>query len=137
LTSADEQAKARDMMTTILSVAFGGAIGAVGRYGVNVAAMRLIGAGFPWATVTVNVIGSFLMGVLIVVLSQKGGMRFAPFLMTGVLGGFTTFSAFSLDAITLFERGQTMQAAGYVVGTVVVALIAIMAGMAATRLAFA
>ena len=123
------------MMTSVFSVALGGAIGAVGRYGVNVAATRLLGIGFPWGTVIVNVVGSFAMGVLIVWLANKGGMRFAPFLMTGVLGGFTTFSAFSLDAITLFERGQTLQAGAYVLGSVVTALIAIMAGMAATRMA--
>ena len=123
------------MMTSVFSVALGGAIGAVGRYGVNVAATRWLGIGFPWGTVIVNIVGSFLMGVLIVWLANKGGMRFAPFLMTGVLGGFTTFSAFSLDAITLFERGQTLQAGAYVLGSVVTALIAIMAGMAATRMA--
>ena len=123
------------MMTSVFSVALGGAIGAVGRYGVNVAATRWLGIGFPWGTVIVNVVGSFAMGVLIVWLANKGGMRFAPFLMTGVLGGFTTFSAFSLDAITLFERGQTLQAGAYVLGSVVTALIAIMAGMAATRMA--
>lgn len=122
------------MMTPVISVALGGAIGAVGRYGVNVAATRMLGIAFPWGTVIVNVLGSFLMGVLIVALAHKGGMRFAPLLMTGVLGGFTTFSAFSLDAITLFERGQTLQAGTYVLGTVVVGFIAIMAGMAATRM---
>lgn len=125
------------MMTPVISVALGGAIGAVGRYGVNVAATRLIGIGFPWGTVAVNVIGSFLMGVMIVTLANKGGMRFAPFLMTGVLGGFTTFSAFSLDAVTLFERGQIVPAAAYVFGTVLVGLIAIMAGMALTRMVLA
>ena len=123
------------MMTSVFSVALGGAIGAVGRYGVNVAATRWLGIAFPWGTVIVNIVGSFLMGVLIVWLANKGGMRFAPFLMTGLLGGFTTFSAFSLDAITLFERGQTLQAGAYVLGSVVTALIAIMAGMAATRMA--
>lgn len=125
------------MMTPVLSVALGGAIGAVGRYGVNVTATRLLGFSFPWGTVAVNVIGSFLMGVLVVVLAHKGGMRLAPFLMTGLLGGFTTFSAFSLDAVTLFERGQVVHAAAYVCGTVLVGLIAIMAGMALTRWALA
>ncbi|PRY76296.1 CrcB protein [Yoonia maritima] len=125
------------MMTPVISVALGGAIGAVGRYGVNIAATRLTGIGFPWGTVTVNVLGSFLMGVMVVVLAHKGGMRFAPLLMTGMLGGFTTFSAFSLDAVTLFERGQVVHAAAYVIGTVLVGLIAIMAGMALTRWAIA
>ncbi|WP_106745975.1 fluoride efflux transporter CrcB [Yoonia maritima] len=125
------------MMTPVISVALGGAIGAVGRYGVNIAATRLAGIGFPWGTVTVNVLGSFFMGVMVVVLAHKGGMRFAPLLMTGMLGGFTTFSAFSLDAVTLVERGQVVHAAAYVIGTVLVGLIAIMAGMALTRWAIA
>lgn len=125
------------MMQTAIYVALGGALGAVGRYSVNVTTTRLFGPGFPWGTVTVNVLGSFLMGVIVVALAQKGGMRFAPFLMTGVLGGFTTFSAFSLDTMTLVERGDITQAALYVVGTVVVGLLAIIAGMALTRMVLA
>ena len=92
-----------------------------------------MGPGFPWGTLAVNIVGSFLMGVLIVVLAHKGGIRMAPFLVTGVLGGFTTFSAFSLDAITLFERGATGQAAAYVAASVVLSLAAIMLAMALAR----
>lgn len=125
------------MIQTLLQVALGGALGASARYLVNVSTMRLIGPGFPWATVTVNVAGSFLMGALVVVLAHKDATRLAPFLMTGVLGGFTTFSAFSLDALTLWERGQTGLAAAYVLGSVVLSLGAIVAGMAVTRAAFA
>lgn len=125
------------MIQTLLQVALGGALGASARYLVNVSTMRLIGPGFPWATVTVNVAGSFLMGVLVVVLAHKDATRLAPFLMTGALGGFTTFSAFSLDALTLWERGQTALAAAYVLGSVVLSLGAIVAGMAVTRAAFA
>ena len=125
------------MIQTLLQVALGGALGASARYLVNVSTMRLIGPGFPWATVAVNVAGSFLMGVLVVVLAHKDATRLAPFLMTGVLGGFTTFSAFSLDALTLWERGQTGLAAAYVLGSVVLSLGAIVAGMAVTRAAFA
>lgn len=121
------------MIQTLLQVAAGGALGASARYATNVVTMRLIGPGFPWATVAVNVLGSFLMGVLVVVLAHKGGMRLAPFLMTGVLGGFTTFSAFSLDALTLWERGQAGPAFGYVAGTVIVSLAAIVLGMSAAR----
>ncbi|MCU9848409.1 fluoride efflux transporter CrcB [Defluviimonas sp. WL0024] len=121
------------MILTLLQVALGGAIGASARYMTNVAAMRLIGPGFPWGTVTVNVVGSFLMGALVVFLAHRDGMRLAPFLMTGVLGGFTTFSAFSLDALTIWERGQTMLAAAYVLGSVTLSLAAIVAGMAAVR----
>lgn len=121
------------MILTLLQVALGGAIGASARYMTNVAAMRLIGPGFPWGTVAVNVVGSFLMGALVVFLAHRDGMRLAPFLMTGVLGGFTTFSAFSLDALTIWERGQTTLAAAYVLGSVTLSLAAIVAGMAAAR----
>ena len=125
------------MIQTLFQVAIGGALGSAARYLVNVTAMRLLGPGFPWATVAVNVAGSFLMGVLVVALAHRDAMRLAPFLMTGVLGGFTTFSAFSLDALTLWERGQTGLAAAYVAGSVAVSLAAIVAGMAVTRAAFA
>jgi len=125
------------MFTTLIQVALGGAIGASARYLSGVTAMRLIGPGFPWATLFVNILGSFVMGVIVVVLANKGGTRLAPFLMVGVLGGFTTFSAFSLDAITLFERGQVWQSAGYVLASVILSLMALMAGLALTRNLFA
>jgi CrcB protein len=125
------------MIGTLAQVALGGAIGASARYLTNVAVLRGIGPGFPWATVIVNVAGSFLMGVLVVWLAEKGAMRLAPFLMTGILGGFTTFSAFSLDAVALWERGEPMLAAAYVAGSVVLAVAALFAGMALTRGVFA
>lgn len=121
------------MIHTLSLVALGGAIGSAARYLVNVGAMRAFGTGFPAATIAVNVLGSFVMGLLVVALAQFGGQRFAPLLMTGILGGFTTFSAFSLDAVTLWERGQAMAAAGYVVGSVVLSLGALVAGMAMAR----
>ncbi len=121
------------MSPTLFSVALGGALGATARYLVNSTATRVMGHGFPYATLFVNVLGSLLMGALVVVLAQKGGTRFAPFLMTGVLGGFTTFSAFSLDAVTLWERGQTGLAAGYVLGTVILTLGALFTGMTLAR----
>ncbi len=125
------------MYGTVFQVALGGAIGSAARYLTNAAVTRGIGPGFPWATLIVNVAGSFLMGVLVVVLAQKGGTRFAPFLMTGILGGFTTFSAFSLDAVTLWERGAPSAAMVYVLGSVVVSVAALMAGMALMRGVFA
>ncbi|MDI3336371.1 fluoride efflux transporter CrcB [Defluviimonas aestuarii] len=125
------------MIQTLLQVALGGALGASARYMTNVAAMRLIGPGFPWGTVVVNVVGSFLMGVIVVALAHKDATRMAPFLMTGLLGGFTTFSAFSLDALTIWERGQTGLAAAYVLGSVILSLAGIVAGMAVTRGVFA
>ncbi|MCE6950438.1 fluoride efflux transporter CrcB [Cereibacter sphaeroides] len=125
------------MISSLLQVALGGALGASARYLTNIASMRLFGSGFPIGTVFVNVLGSFLMGVLVVVLAHKGGNRWAPFLMTGILGGFTTFSAFSLDAATLYERGELGLAAVYVVVTVSLSLVALFAGMAAMRGVFA
>ena len=125
------------MLTTLIQVALGGAIGASARYLAGVAAVRLIGQGFPWATLFVNVLGSFLMGVLVVVLAQQSGTRWAPFLMTGILGGFTTFSAFSLDVMTLFERGQVWTATLYVTASLVLSLAGIVAGLAVARAGFA
>ncbi len=117
------------MFATLIQVAAGGALGASARYLTGVGAVRLLGLGFPWGTLTVNVVGSFLMGVLIVALAERGGMRFAPFLTVGILGGFTTFSAFSLDAVTLFERGQVSAAAGYVAASVILSITALFLGL--------
>jgi len=121
------------MFSTLIQVAIGGAIGASARYMTGLAASRVMGHGFPWGTMTVNFVGSFLMGVLVVVLARKGGNDFAPLLMTGMLGGFTTFSAFSLDALTLFERGQVALAAVYVAGSLLLALGAIVLGVFIAR----
>ncbi|WP_424942364.1 fluoride efflux transporter CrcB [Aliiroseovarius crassostreae] len=125
------------MMTHLLHVALGGAIGASLRYLTNVGAMRAFGPGFPAGTLVVNVLGSFLMGVLMVTIAKKGGQPLAPFLMTGVLGGFTTFSAFSLDTLALYERGEHGLALGYVLASVGLSLAAIVAGVFATRMVLA
>lgn len=119
-------------MITLTQVALGGAIGASLRYLTGLTAIRLAGPGFPWGTLAVNILGSFAMG-LIVVLLAKTGNRMAPFLMTGVLGGFTTFSAFSLDTLTLIERGQTGLAALYATASVLGALTAVFAGLTLGR----
>lgn len=121
------------MILTLFHVALGGAIGASLRYLVTVASARAFGIGFPYGTLMVNVGGSFLMGVLVVVLAEKGGMRAAPFLMTGILGGFTTFSAFSLDAISLWERGDSWLSFGYVGASVILSLGALGAGLQLAR----
>ncbi len=125
------------MVLTLSQVALGGAIGASLRYLSNVGAMRLFGPGFPYATLFVNILGSFVMGVLVVLLAHKGGMRAAPFLMTGILGGFTTFSAFSLDAFTIYERGQPGLAAAYILGSVALSILALSLGVLLTRGALA
>ena len=115
------------MFTTVLQVALGGAIGAAARFGVGVALVRP--GAFPVAVLSVNVIGSFVMGLAVVYLGQKALGALNPFLMTGVLGGFTTFSAFSLEAYTLFERGEVGQAALYVALSVILSLAALAAGV--------
>ena len=107
----------------------GGALGAAGRYHVGVAVLRAAGPGFPLGVLTVNVVGSFLMGMFVVAAAQKGLTHWGPFVMTGVLGGFTTFSAFSLEAYTLYELGQAGQAAAYVVMSVVVSIAGLIAGI--------
>ena len=121
------------MFLTLSQVAFGGAIGACLRYLTNVGALRLFGSGFPMGTLIVNVLGSFVMGVIVVMLAKRGGNHLAPLLMTGILGGFTTFSAFSLDALTLWERGQQGLAFGYVAASVILSLAAIAAGLFVAR----
>lgn len=121
------------MLGNLIFVALGGALGASARYLTNIGVMRLVGPGFPLATMIANVVGSFLMGVLVVVLARKGHNDLAPFLMTGLLGGFTTFSAFSLDTLTLFERGELGLAGLYVGLSVGLSLGAIAVGVLATR----
>ncbi|MFD1511133.1 fluoride efflux transporter CrcB [Lacimonas salitolerans] len=121
------------MIHTLWQVALGGGLGALARYLTGVAALRVMGPGFPWGTLAVNVLGAFAMGMLVVALAQKDATRLAPFLMTGVLGGFTTFSAFSLDAVAMMERGQVLLAGFYVAASVVLSLGAIMMAMSLTR----
>ena len=117
------------MIPTLIQVAVGGAVGATLRHLSGIAAARLMGHGFPWGTLFVNVLGSLLMGVLVVTLARHGDTRFSPLLATGVLGGFTTFSAFSLDSLTLYERGDVVLAIAYVAATLVLSLAAIAAGL--------
>ncbi|MBP9048922.1 MAG: fluoride efflux transporter CrcB [Tabrizicola sp.] len=121
------------MFQSILQVALGGAVGAVLRYLTNVGAKQAFGPGYPYGTLIVNIVGSFLMGFLVVILARKGGNHLAPFLMTGVLGGFTTFSAFSLDTLTIWERGEPVSAFIYVAVSVLVSLAAIVAGLSVAR----
>ena len=119
-----------------LVVFLGGGIGAALRHGVNRLAMSWFGTGFPAGTMIVNVAGSLLMGLLISWLAEgpPASQTLRLFLATGVLGGFTTFSAFSLDALTLWERGQPGLAAAYVGGSVLLSLGAIAVGFWGGRL---
>ena len=103
------------MISTVSLVALGGACGAALRYLTGVGVLRSFGhQDFPLAIITVNVVGSFLMGVFVVAAAQKGLTHLSPLVMTGLLGGFTTFSAFSLESANLIERGAFGQAAVYV-----------------------
>lgn len=122
-------------MKLVLAIAAGGALGAVARHQVSASVMRLTGAGFPWGTVAVNVLGSFLMGVLIELMAQRlnVGLELRAFLNVGFLGAFTTFSTFSLDFATLFDRGAGMAAIGYAAMSVVLAVGALFAGLAVMR----
>lgn len=122
-------------MTNILLVATGGAIGSVFRYLVGVWVLRQFGANFPWGTLTVNVIGSFAIGFLaeLIVRRFDASPEMRLFLITGILGGFTTFSAFSLDVMSLFERGVAIAGMTYLVASVAISLGAVFAGLALGR----
>lgn len=126
------------MISTVLLVALGGAIGAACRFLAGVGVMRLLGPqDFPLAIITVNVLGSFLMGVFVVAAAQKGLTHLSPFVMTGILGGFTTFSAFSLETVNLMERGQMGAAGLYVALSVGLSIAGLMAGLWMARGVFA
>lgn len=126
------------MITTVSLVALGGAIGASLRYLAGLGVVRLLGHhDFPMAIITVNVIGSFLMGVFVVAAAQRGLTHLGPFVMTGLLGGFTTFSAFSLETVTLFERGQPGQAVLYVAMSVGLSVGGLLLGLIVARGIFA
>jgi CrcB protein len=118
-----------------LVVFFGAGIGGALRHAVNLAAVRLLGYGFPFGTLIVNVIGSFLIGVLAGYFAYRTGLNqhLRLFMTTGILGGFTTFSAFSLDAALLIERNSYALAAGYVLGSVGLALAGLFLGLAMFR----
>ena len=122
-------------MIQYLIVFIGAGIGGAMRHGVNLAADALFGAGFGYGTLAVNVVGSLAMGSLAAYLALQGEMAqpWRLFLATGVLGGFTTFSAFSLDAALLFERGQLTLAVVYVVASVVGSIAALFAGLVLVR----
>ncbi len=118
-------------MLHLILVAVGGAIGAALRHLVNLASLRLFGPNFPWGTMAINIAGSFAMGVFIELLARRfnSSSELRLFVATGILGGFTTFSAFSLDFATLWERGEALPAFGYAAASVVGAIAAIFLGM--------
>lgn len=118
-----------------LLVFLGGGLGAAARHGVNRATFHAFGPDFPWGTMAVNVAGSFAIGLLAGLFAGwETGQQTRLFLVTGFLGGFTTFSAFSLDALTLWERDPWL-AGTYVAGSVMLSFAAIVAGLLLSRLA--
>ena len=118
-----------------LIVFLGGGFGAAIRHGVNLAAARALGTAFPYGTMLINITGSFIMGLVVAYFAFKGdaSQHWRLFLTTGILGGYTTFSAFSLDVALLYERGETGLAALYVLGSVAVSIVALFAGLALVR----
>ena len=118
-----------------LSVALGGAFGASARYGVAAIMVRLMGPNFPWGTLTVNVVGSLAMGLLVEALALKfsASPEVRVMLVTGFLGGFTTFSAFSLDTANLIERNAMGTAMAYVLVSVILSVAALFAGLTIGR----
>ena len=118
-------------MPLVLWIAAGGAIGSAARHLVNVLAGRVMGFEFPWGTLLVNVVGSLAMGLFIGIATVKMPVsaELRAFVTTGILGGFTTFSAFSLDFATLVERRELTSAALYGVGSVGLSLVAVFLGL--------
>jgi CrcB protein len=118
-----------------LIVFLGGGLGAALRHGINVAAARLLGTAFPYGTLTINITGSLVMGLVAGYFAFKGdaSQHWRLFLTTGILGGYTTFSAFSLDVALLYERGEMGLAALYVAASVVISILGLFAGLALAR----
>jgi CrcB protein len=119
-------------------VALGGAAGSVCRYLVGQWSLRLFGPAFPWGTLIVNVAGSFAIGLLVELIARRlnASTEMRLLIVTGFLGGFTTFSAFSLDVISLVERSATLIGVTYIIASVAVSLAAVFAGLALGRSMF-
>ncbi len=118
------------MTNTLLIFIFGG-IGSMLRYGVGILSIKWLGAAFPWGTLAVNIIGCTLIGIFArtIPLPQNGGNELRLIFMTGLCGGFTTFSAFTLDAANLYMRGETGLAAAYIAASVVLSLFGVAIGL--------
>ena len=121
------------MHMTVLQVALGGAIGAVLRFLAAVGILRLVGPRFPLAVMKVNILGSFAIGMFVIYAAQRGLAHLTLLIMTGLLGGFTTFSAFPLEAVNLFERGSMGQALGDVTLSVVLSIGGLNLGLMIAR----
>jgi len=119
-----------------VAVAVGGALGAMARYAISTWIFQVSSHKFPYATLTVNVLGSFVMGILFVVIIERSALpvEMRSLWMIGFLGAFTTFSTFSLDALSLWQNGHLFMALLYVLATVVLCLLAISSSIWLTRL---
>ncbi|MDA0338966.1 MAG: fluoride efflux transporter CrcB [Proteobacteria bacterium] len=122
-------------MAPYIAVAAGGAIGAMSRFAVGGLALRIMGPGYPWGTLAVNVAGGFLIGVLVTLIGQKFSTPhiWQAGLVTGLLGGFTTFSAFSLEAALMIERHDWSGAITYALVSVILCILAVFAGLFVAR----
>ncbi len=123
-------------LSHVFFVALGGAAGAVARYAVMSGTTVLLGHGFPFGTIVVNVVGSFVLGVLIELsaLVWTPSPELRAMIVVGVLGSFTTFSTYSLDVVTLWQRGEMGLATGYAITSVVLCILAIWLGMVLARI---
>ena len=113
-------------MVTYLWVALGGALGSVGRFWLNGLVTARAGDGFPWGTLLINVLGSFAIGIFATMPAMQDTAK--KFLMAGICGGFTTFSAFSLQTLELTQRGEWLRAGGNILGSVALCLVAVWLG---------
>jgi CrcB protein len=122
-------------MNHILLVAVGGALGSVARYLTGLATLRLFGPGYPWGTLAVNIVGGLVIGIFAELIARRfdGSQELRLFIITGILGGFTTFSAFSLEVTAMAERGDYLTAVGYVLASVLISVAAVFAGLALVR----
>jgi CrcB protein len=118
-------------------VAVGGAVGSMARFGLGIAVAELVGARFPWGTLLINVLGSFIIGWFDVLTGEFGSWSVPAdarvFVLVGICGGFTTFSSFSLQTMQLLQGGEAVRAGAYVVGSVVLCLVSVWAGMMLAR----
>jgi fluoride exporter len=131
----DHEGSGKMNLQIIIAVAIGGAIGSVARYLVGIGSGRLFGLTFPWGTLIINVLGSFLIGVFVESFSLRWDLPLVMrvFLTVGICGGFTTFSTFSLDAGFLMQRGEPWPAAAYVIGSVTLSIAALFVGLRLIR----
>jgi CrcB protein len=118
-----------------MAVALGGAIGSVARYLVGIGSGKLFGLNFPWGTLIINIVGSFMIGAFAELFALRWDLSqfWRVFLTVGICGGFTTFSTFSLDTYFLFDRGQTFAASAYMVGSVILSIAGLFGGLQLVR----